>query len=65
MKYGERIRERSPYAAATTQIASTVTSPPLEKRLSDVVSTPYAKKSAQHDRRPHDTQIQSVEEKHA
>ncbi|KAF9024515.1 MFS general substrate transporter [Hymenopellis radicata] len=59
MKYGERIRERSPYAAAT----SAVTAAPLQQRLSEKVDMPYAKTTSSPSR-PMDTYIQSIEEKH-
>ncbi|KII92919.1 hypothetical protein PLICRDRAFT_134932 [Plicaturopsis crispa FD-325 SS-3] len=43
MKYGERIRERSPYAAATTQLEAAARRPPIEERISEKVHTPYVK----------------------
>lgn len=43
MKYGERIREKSPYAAATTQLAAEASRPPLEQRMSEKVATPYVR----------------------
>lgn len=71
MKYGERIRERSPYAAATTQLTAVASRPPIEQRMSEKVATPYVRthtktgSKATHQEATGAFDHHSIEEKHA